>query len=77
MVYVVHLVLIYGCAWYPGMNRYFHRKQTGSEAATAATVMVALMLLLVALIGLAGKIKSEWQARRAENMVKKGRVLSK
>ncbi|MDR0842707.1 MAG: DUF1624 domain-containing protein [Acidobacteriota bacterium] len=57
VVYVVHLVLIYGCAWYPGMNRYFHRKLTGPEAATAAAVMVALMLLLVALISLVGKIK--------------------
>jgi uncharacterized membrane protein len=44
LIYVVHLIIIYGSAWSPGLARYFKHSFTIYQAITAATVMILLMI---------------------------------
>jgi uncharacterized membrane protein len=50
LIYVVHLVIIYGSAWSPGVSRYFKHSLTLFEAITAALIMISLMIGMVLII---------------------------
>ena len=47
LIYVVHLIILYGSAWSPGLSRYFKHSFSLSEAVAAAIVMISLMISLV------------------------------
>jgi len=49
-VYVVHLVVIYGCALFPGLTKVFRKKLDVPETVLAVVVMVSAMVLMVAAI---------------------------
>ena len=55
ILYVVHLVMLYGSAWSLGLNYFYERSFNTSETILAAITMISLMLLLVIAIE---KIKS-------------------
>jgi uncharacterized membrane protein len=61
VIYVVHLVIVYGCALFPGMNRVFRNRLDAPEAALAAVVMVTLMVSMVVAIE---KVKRALRSRR-------------
>jgi hypothetical protein len=50
LIYVVHLVIIYGSAWSPGVSRYFKHSLTLFEAISTALIMISLMVGLVLLV---------------------------
>ena len=47
LIYVVHLVILYGSAWNPGINKLWNKSFNGWEAFIAAVVMLSLMTLMV------------------------------
>jgi uncharacterized membrane protein len=50
LIYVVHLVIIYGSAWNPGLYTYFAKSFTGWETFIITIIMLALMTLMVLLV---------------------------
>jgi len=50
LIYVVHLIILYGSAWSPGINLMWGRSFSGWEAFIAALIMIALMTLMVLII---------------------------
>ncbi len=52
LIYVVHLIILYGSAWNPGISRIWEKEFNGWESFGAAVVMLILMTLLVLLIHL-------------------------
>jgi hypothetical protein len=47
LIYVVHLIIVYGSAWNPGLYTYFARNFTGWETLLVAVAVLALMTLMV------------------------------
>lgn len=47
LIYVVHLLILYGSAWNPGINRLWVKSFDGWEAFGAAVIMLSLMTLMV------------------------------
>jgi uncharacterized membrane protein len=47
LVYVVHVIILYGSAWVPGLNLIFSRNMDIYSALIAAIVMIFSMLLMV------------------------------
>jgi uncharacterized membrane protein len=47
LLYVVHVIILYGCAWFPGMYKFYAKSYTSIETIIAALVMLALMLAIV------------------------------
>jgi len=50
LIYVVHLVILYGSAWSPGINLLWGYSFTGWQSFVAALIMITLMTLMVMLI---------------------------
>ncbi len=47
LIYVVHLIILYGSAWNPGINKLWSKSFNGWEAFAAALAMLILMTLMV------------------------------
>jgi len=47
LIYVVHLLILYGSAWNPGINKLWVRSFNGWEAFGAVIIMLTLMSLMV------------------------------
>lgn len=47
MLYVIHIILLFGCAWFPGLYKYYSKSFTPLETIAAAIVMLGLMLSIV------------------------------
>lgn len=52
VIYVVHLLILYGSAWSPGFYDLLAKSFTGWQAFTSAVIMFALMSLMVLLINM-------------------------
>ena len=52
LIYVVHLVILYGSAWNSGLIKYFGKSFSGWQSFTSAVTMIAAMTLMVMLIHL-------------------------
>ncbi|MFA3782730.1 heparan-alpha-glucosaminide N-acetyltransferase domain-containing protein [Melioribacteraceae bacterium 4301-Me] len=50
LIYAVHVVILYGSAWFPGFYKYFARTLSFSESLFAALLMILLMVWMVKLI---------------------------
>lgn len=50
LIYVVHLLILYGSAWTPGLSLVLGSSFTGWQSFFAAMVMIALMTLMVLII---------------------------
>ena len=50
LIYVVHLVILYGSTWSPGVNRMWSYSFTGWQSFFTALVMIILMTLMVLII---------------------------
>jgi uncharacterized membrane protein len=50
LIYVVHLVIIYGSAWNPGLYTYFARSFAGWETFIYTVIILGLMTLMVLLV---------------------------
>ena len=46
LLYVVHIVILYGCAWFPGLYRYYAKTFTPIETIVAVILMMGAMLSL-------------------------------
>lgn len=46
-LYVIHVIILYGCAWFPGLYKYYSKSFTPVETIIAAILMVVLMLAIV------------------------------
>ena len=49
MLYIVHVVILYGSAWFPGLYRYLNKSFNSVETIIATLIMLGLMLGLVVL----------------------------
>jgi hypothetical protein len=47
LIYVVHLVILYGSAWSPGLDILWGNSFTGWQSFVAALVMISMMIILV------------------------------
>ncbi|MFZ1290982.1 MAG: heparan-alpha-glucosaminide N-acetyltransferase domain-containing protein [Melioribacteraceae bacterium] len=47
MLYVAHVIILYGCALFPGFNKFWGKTLTSYQTIIVAIVMLGLMLLLV------------------------------
>ena len=47
LLYVVHVVILYGSAWFPGLYKFYSKSYTPIETIIAAILMIALMLAIV------------------------------
>ncbi len=52
LIYVVHLLILYGSAWNPGVSKIWENAFNGWQSFGAALIMLSLMTLLVLLIHL-------------------------
>ncbi len=52
LIYVVHLVILYGSAWNKGLYDYIGKSLTGWQTFSSAVTMIAVMTLMVILINL-------------------------
>jgi uncharacterized membrane protein len=50
LIYVVHLIILYGSVWTPGLNTLWGENFSGWQSFCAALVMLALMTLMVIVI---------------------------
>ncbi|MEG8946887.1 heparan-alpha-glucosaminide N-acetyltransferase domain-containing protein [Rosettibacter firmus] len=60
VIYAVHVIILYGSAWIPGLNLVFAKSMSISLSILAAIMMIILMILMVIAIE---KIKSYWKNR--------------
>lgn len=51
LIYVVHLIIIFGSAWNPGISYYFAGSLNAYQSVLIALVMVILMTMMVILLG--------------------------
>jgi len=49
-IYVVHVIILYGSAWVPGLNLFFSRNMDLTFSIFAAIVMIVLMITMAGLI---------------------------
>lgn len=47
LLYVVHVIILYGCALFPGLYKYYGKTLSGWQTLIAASIMLILMLTLV------------------------------
>ncbi len=47
LLYILHVVILYGCAWFPGIYKYYGKTFNPMQTAIAAIVMMGLMLAIV------------------------------
>ncbi|MBK7104217.1 MAG: DUF1624 domain-containing protein [Ignavibacteriae bacterium] len=47
MLYVAHVIILYGCALFPGFNKFWGKTLTSYQTIFVVIIMLALMLLLV------------------------------
>lgn len=47
MLYVIHIVILYGSAWFPGLYKYYSKSFTPVETIIAVVLMLGLMLSIV------------------------------
>ncbi|MCW8849569.1 MAG: DUF1624 domain-containing protein, partial [Melioribacteraceae bacterium] len=47
LLYVVHVVILYGSAWFPGFYKFYAKSYTPIETIMAVTLMITLMLAIV------------------------------
>lgn len=50
LIYVVHLIILYGSAWTPGINLLWGYSLSGWQSFGAAVIMITLMILMVMMI---------------------------
>jgi hypothetical protein len=50
LIYVVHLIILYGSAWSPGINLLWGYSLSGWQSLGAAAIMITLMILMVMMI---------------------------
>ncbi len=50
LIYVVHLIILYGSTWSPGINLLWGYSFSGWQSFGAAVIMIALMILMVMMI---------------------------
>ena len=50
LIYVVHLIILYGSAWTPGINLLWGYGLSGWQSFGAAVIMITLMILMVMMI---------------------------
>jgi len=50
IIYVVHLIIIYGSAWNPGLYTFFERSFTGWATFFSAVIMFGLMTIMVLIV---------------------------
>lgn len=50
LIYVVHLILLYGCIWFPGIYNLFRNSFTPAESIIAAILMETLMIGMIYII---------------------------
>jgi hypothetical protein len=48
-IYVIHLIMLYGCAFFPGLNYYYGKTFSLNNTLLAAFIMLSLMSLMVIL----------------------------
>lgn len=47
LLYVIHIIILYGCAWFPGLYRYYAKSFTPVETLVAVILMMGAMLAIV------------------------------
>ena len=47
LLYVVHVIILYGCVWFPGLYKFYARAYTPIETIIAVILMIAFMLTIV------------------------------
>ena len=47
LLYVLHVIILYGCAWFPGFYRYYAKSFTPIETILVTVIMLGLMLAVV------------------------------
>ncbi|PID62383.1 MAG: hypothetical protein CR986_01745 [Ignavibacteriae bacterium] len=47
LLYVVHVIILYGCAWMPGFYKFYAKSFTVGQTLSAAVIMLAAMITLV------------------------------
>lgn len=47
MLYVLHVIILFGCAWFPGLYKYYAKAFNPIETIIAALLMLGLMLSIV------------------------------
>lgn len=50
LIYIVHLMILYGSAWNPGINFYYGKSFDVISTITSAIIMISLMILMVILL---------------------------
>ncbi len=51
LIYVAHLIILYGCAWFPGLSSIAGEQLNAFASVSAALGMITLMILMVILTG--------------------------
>lgn len=47
LLYVTHIIILYGCAWFPGLYNYYAKTFNPIECIVAVSLMIGLMLSIV------------------------------
>lgn len=47
MLYVIHVIILFGCAWFPGLYKYYNKSFTPFETFVSVVLMFVLMLSIV------------------------------
>jgi len=50
LIYAVHVIILYGSAWLPGMDQILHKRLNVLESVIAAVIMIFLMIGMVVLL---------------------------
>jgi uncharacterized membrane protein len=58
VIYVVHLIILYGCAWFPGLYLYFAKSLNTGASLGAAVFMLMLMTSMIFMIQRLKKIRT-------------------
>ncbi|MFH0735781.1 MAG: heparan-alpha-glucosaminide N-acetyltransferase domain-containing protein [bacterium] len=51
LIYVAHLIILYGCAWFPGIYSVAGERLNAFASVSAALIMITLMILMVIFTG--------------------------
>ncbi|OGU54477.1 MAG: hypothetical protein A2V66_00940 [Ignavibacteria bacterium RBG_13_36_8] len=50
LIYVIHLIILYGCAWFPGVYAYYSKSMSLEITLTAVVLMIFIMTGMVLLV---------------------------
>jgi len=50
LIYAVHVVILYGSAWLPGMDQILHKKLNVLESVVSAVLLILLMIFMVIIL---------------------------